>query len=196
MAPLAPFPASAVAFHDLTSIAPLPGPVSNTARAVAGHAAPDSAIPNDAQGDACARCEDRNAPHASEHAVPPALIASSSSFSSAGVQPHESERSVWNMIEGSATPLLVFINSRSGGKAGLKVATRLRALLGSKQVVDLSEAAADASKRPAAVLERFKHVEGLRVLVCGGDGTCRHARARGIGIDTKMLAHARQLDGA
>jgi diacylglycerol kinase family enzyme len=65
----------------------------------------------------------------------------------------------------SRTPLLVFINSRSGGQMGLHVLRQLRAWLNPLQVYDLSH------QSPVEPLRAFLHVPRLRVLVCGGDGT-------------------------
>ncbi|CAI5743286.1 unnamed protein product [Peronospora destructor] len=63
------------------------------------------------------------------------------------------------------TPLLVFINSRSGGKMGLHVLRHIRKLLNPVQVYDLSH------QSPIEPLRRFIGLPRLRILVCGGDGT-------------------------
>lgn len=63
------------------------------------------------------------------------------------------------------TPLLVFINSRSGGQMGLQVLRQIRKWLNPIQVFDLSH------QSPVAPLIHFKDVPRLRILVCGGDGT-------------------------
>ncbi|RLN51514.1 hypothetical protein BBJ29_002276 [Phytophthora kernoviae] len=63
------------------------------------------------------------------------------------------------------TPLLVFINSRSGGKLGLHVLRQVRKWLNPVQVYDLSH------QSPVEPLRRFIKVPRLRILVCGGDGT-------------------------
>ncbi|KAG1709048.1 hypothetical protein DVH05_022679 [Phytophthora capsici] len=63
------------------------------------------------------------------------------------------------------TPLLVFINSRSGGKMGLHVLRQVRMWLNPVQVYDLSH------QSPIEPLRRFIGLPRLRILVCGGDGT-------------------------
>ena len=64
------------------------------------------------------------------------------------------------------TPLLVFINPKSGGNQGRKVMTELQYLLNPRQVFDLTQGG------PNAALELYKMVPNLRILCCGGDGTC------------------------
>ncbi|ETW08319.1 hypothetical protein, variant [Aphanomyces invadans] len=64
-----------------------------------------------------------------------------------------------------ATPLLVFINSRSGGQMGVYVLQQLRRWLNPLQIYDLS------LQGPEAALIQFCNVPGLRILVCGGDGS-------------------------
>jgi hypothetical protein len=64
------------------------------------------------------------------------------------------------------TPLLVFVNSRSGPQQGHLLIAQLRGLLNPIQVWDL----ADGS--PKDILESFTNsFSRLRILVCGGDGT-------------------------
>lgn len=63
------------------------------------------------------------------------------------------------------TPLLVFINSRSGGQLGLHVLRQIRRWLNPIQIYDLSH------QSPVAPLLQFKDIPRLRILVCGGDGT-------------------------
>ncbi|CEG41451.1 Diacylglycerol kinase [Plasmopara halstedii] len=63
------------------------------------------------------------------------------------------------------TPLLVFINSRSGGKLGLHVLRQMRTWLNPVQVYDLSH------QSPIKPLRLFIKLPRLRLLVCGGDGT-------------------------
>ena len=64
-----------------------------------------------------------------------------------------------------STPLLVFVNSRSGPQQGQLLITQLKRLLNPIQVWDL------AHGRPEPVLESFCVLSKLRILVCGGDGT-------------------------
>nr|KYP58329.1 Diacylglycerol kinase 1 [Cajanus cajan] len=65
-----------------------------------------------------------------------------------------------------ASPLLVFINARSGGRLGPFLQRRLNMILNPVQIFELS-----ASQGPEVGLELFKGVRCFRVLVCGGDGT-------------------------
>ncbi|KAG4391496.1 hypothetical protein JHK82_013441 [Glycine max] len=65
-----------------------------------------------------------------------------------------------------ASPLLVFINARSGGQLGPSLHRRLNMLLNPVQIFELS-----ASQGPEVGLEFFKSVRYFKVLVCGGDGT-------------------------
>lgn len=63
------------------------------------------------------------------------------------------------------TPLLVFVNSRSGPQQGQLLITQLRRLLNPIQVWDLADGG------PEKILESFSTFTRLRILVCGGDGT-------------------------
>ncbi|KAL7581367.1 hypothetical protein ACA910_021960 [Epithemia clementina (nom. ined.)] len=63
------------------------------------------------------------------------------------------------------TPVLVFVNSRSGPQQGQLLITQLKRLLNPIQVWDL------AHDRPEPILESFCALTKLRILVCGGDGT-------------------------
>eukprot|EP00978_Attheya_sp_CCMP212_P018521 scaffold50756_cov46-Attheya_sp.AAC.3 len=63
------------------------------------------------------------------------------------------------------TPLLVFVNSRSGPQQGQVLITQLRRLLNPIQVWDLADGG------PGKVIESFSVLNRLRILVCGGDGT-------------------------
>ncbi len=65
----------------------------------------------------------------------------------------------------SFTPLLVFVNSRSGGQQGYLLTTQLRGLLNPIQIWDLADGG------PEEILESFSTFARLRILVCGGDGT-------------------------
>ncbi|ETV67600.1 hypothetical protein H257_16199 [Aphanomyces astaci] len=64
-----------------------------------------------------------------------------------------------------STPLLVFINSRSGGQMGVYMLQQLRRWLNPLQIYDLS------LQGPEAALAQYCNVPGLRILVCGGDGS-------------------------
>ncbi|KAJ6289117.1 hypothetical protein OIU76_025004 [Salix suchowensis] len=65
-----------------------------------------------------------------------------------------------------ARPLLVFINSKSGGQLGPYLRRTLNMLLNPVQVFELS-----GFQGPEIGLELFSKVRYFRVLVCGGDGT-------------------------
>lgn len=63
------------------------------------------------------------------------------------------------------TPLLVFVNTRSGSQQGPILKTQLRRLLNPIQIWDLADGG------PEKVLKSFSVFTRLRILVCGGDGT-------------------------
>ena len=63
------------------------------------------------------------------------------------------------------TPLLVFVNSRSGPQQGQLILMQLRRLLNPIQIWDLADG------DPTTVLRSFMVLSRLRILVCGGDGT-------------------------
>ncbi|CAH0722984.1 unnamed protein product, partial [Brenthis ino] len=65
----------------------------------------------------------------------------------------------------NASPLIVFVNSRSGDNQGVKFLRRFKQLLNPAQVFELSGAG------PRLGLRLFKHFAPLRVLVCSGDGS-------------------------
>ncbi|ELR16570.1 diacylglycerol kinase [Acanthamoeba castellanii str. Neff] len=64
-------------------------------------------------------------------------------------------------------PLLVFVNSKSGGRQGAALLPKFRALLPHDHVIDLLE----DNQGPRPALEKFKELPNLKILACGGDGT-------------------------
>ncbi|KFG39182.1 putative diacylglycerol kinase [Toxoplasma gondii p89] len=79
-----------------------------------------------------------------------------------------SNPSLW-FSEPQATPLLVFVNVKSGGQTGKAIYKDLVAILNPLQVIDIQ-----AEGGPSRALSFFRPLamtKRLRVLVCGGDGT-------------------------
>ena len=68
-------------------------------------------------------------------------------------------------IPSSISPVLVFINPKSGGNQGAKLMQKFQWLLNPRQVFDIM----DGGPRPA--VELFRKVANARLLACGGDGT-------------------------
>ena len=68
-------------------------------------------------------------------------------------------------ISSSCTPLLVFVNSRSGSRNGNLLITQFRRLLNPIQVWDL------ANGGPEKILKSFSVLTRFQLLICGGDGT-------------------------
>ncbi len=68
-------------------------------------------------------------------------------------------------LSSSNTPLLVFVNSRSGPQQGNLLITQFRRLLNPIQVWDLSNGG------PEKILTSFSVLSRFQILVCGGDGT-------------------------
>ncbi|TXG60946.1 hypothetical protein EZV62_012309 [Acer yangbiense] len=86
-----------------------------------------------------------------------------------------------NDVDTPDAPLVVFINSRSGGRHGPELKLRLQQLMGSEQVFDLSDVKPNEFvEYGLGALEKLGELgdicaketrEKLRVVVAGGDGT-------------------------
>ena len=137
---------------------------------------------------------------AQEQSLPEATSAGDSKVDGRGGTPTtEAEPAVsgaLKMIEGSKIPLLVFVNSRSGGQQGKPLLAQFSSWLRPEQVspsgsslrsrLAASKPAPEpqpappppaqvidlATTKPEDALRRFASVEGLRVLVCGGGAAC------------------------
>lgn len=73
----------------------------------------------------------------------------------------------WDIIkpQGSYSPLLVFVNSKSGDNQGVKFLRRFKQILNPAQVFDL------ISSGPGLGLRLFRHFDPFRILICSGDGS-------------------------
>lgn len=74
---------------------------------------------------------------------------------------------VSEIVRRDISPLLVFVNRKSGGRRGREVLALLRQVLSEYQICDLS------TEAPKTYVRLFKDVpsERLKVLCCGGDGS-------------------------
>ncbi len=63
------------------------------------------------------------------------------------------------------SPLLVFVNSKSGDNQGVKFLRRFKQLLNPAQVFDLMNGG------PGLGLRLFRHFDPFRILICSGDGS-------------------------
>jgi diacylglycerol kinase (ATP) len=75
------------------------------------------------------------------------------------------------MVEGTSVPVLVFLNSGSGGRQGGRLLKIFQKWLGEAQVYDLANVKKGGPK-PEEILRKFEGVPNLRIVACGGDGTC------------------------
>ncbi|XP_033117399.1 diacylglycerol kinase theta-like isoform X3 [Anneissia japonica] len=69
------------------------------------------------------------------------------------------------MLPEDHCPLLVFVNTRSGGCQGIEVQDALRKMLNPHQVFDLDQGG------PLPGLHVFSQLKEYKALICGGDGT-------------------------
>ena len=70
-------------------------------------------------------------------------------------------------LEVPRTPVIVFVNTRSGGQKGSKLFNPLKEVFGAERTFDMFEKPIGPKKG----LEKFVKEEGVRVLIAGGDGT-------------------------
>lgn len=70
-----------------------------------------------------------------------------------------------NVNEQGVEPLLVFINSKSGGGQGKEVLDELKKYLNHQQIYELEKPG------PVHGLSLFRNLDKFKILACGGDGT-------------------------
>lgn len=79
---------------------------------------------------------------------------------------HSIQDEAWEVVRPQASsPLLVFVNSKSGDNQGVKFLRRFKQLLNPAQVFDL------ILSGPRQGLRLFRHFDPFRILVCSGDGS-------------------------
>ena len=70
-------------------------------------------------------------------------------------------------VKGTTVPVIIFLNSNSGGRQGGKLLKKFQKWVGEAQVYDLANVRKGGPK-PEEVLKKFEGVKNLRVVACGG----------------------------
>ncbi|XP_066910951.1 diacylglycerol kinase theta-like [Clytia hemisphaerica] len=70
-----------------------------------------------------------------------------------------------DMLASNSNPLLLFVNSKSGGGQGAKLMSKFSRMLNPHQIIDL------LAEGPLPALYTFRNLRRFRILICGGDGT-------------------------
>lgn len=82
---------------------------------------------------------------------------------------HDMDGDAWSWTkadyETDWSPLIVFVNSKSGDQLGQKFLRRFKQLLNPGQIFDLAQGG------PRGGLTLYRRFDPFRVLVCGGDGS-------------------------
>ena len=79
---------------------------------------------------------------------------------------HSVQDEAWDVFRPQTmSPLLVFVNSKSGDNQGVKFLRRLKQLLNPAQVFDL------IAGGPRLGLKLFRYFRLFRILICSGDGS-------------------------
>jgi diacylglycerol kinase (ATP) len=68
-------------------------------------------------------------------------------------------------VPSDISPVLVFLNPKSGGNQGAKLMQKFQWLLNPRQVFDLTKGG------PQPAIELFRRTPRVKLLACGGDGT-------------------------